>query len=190
MNVALRPSMSREEFFRWAEAQEERYEFDGWQPVCMTGGTLGHSFLQGQLLAWLKSRLAGSPLHVLGPDAGVGTVGSRVRYPDVVIAEGALRFSERLVDQPRAVFEIVSPSSSRTDRIVKLREYGEVIGLLTYVILESETEAATLFTRNVDEGWQAQSFDAGMTVPLVALGLELPLAEVYGGMFGGTASPS
>ena len=35
--------MTRDQFFNWAEAQEERYEFDGFQPVAMTGGSLNHS---------------------------------------------------------------------------------------------------------------------------------------------------
>ncbi len=40
MSIAFHlPHMTREEFLDWAEAQEERYEFDGFQPVAMTGGT-------------------------------------------------------------------------------------------------------------------------------------------------------
>ena len=39
MNVALssKPRMTREEFFAWAQIQGARYEFDGFQPVAMTG---------------------------------------------------------------------------------------------------------------------------------------------------------
>src|SRR5450755_736065 len=45
MNVALRqPLMTREQFFQWAQAREERYEFDGFQPVAMTGGNLRSDF--------------------------------------------------------------------------------------------------------------------------------------------------
>ena len=44
MNVALRKPMSLAEFLAWEERQELRYEFDGFQPVAMTGersGTIG-----------------------------------------------------------------------------------------------------------------------------------------------------
>jgi hypothetical protein len=41
MNVAVRiPRMTREAFFDWAEAQDAPYEFDGFQPVAMNGGTI------------------------------------------------------------------------------------------------------------------------------------------------------
>ena len=43
MNVALRKPWTQEQFFTWADAQEARYEFDGFQPVAMTGGFNGAS---------------------------------------------------------------------------------------------------------------------------------------------------
>jgi hypothetical protein len=46
MTIALRQSlMSREAFFDWAEAQDAPYEFDGVQPVAMTGGTIRHTLI-------------------------------------------------------------------------------------------------------------------------------------------------
>ncbi len=50
MNVAVRiPRMTREAFFDWAEAQDAPYEFDGFQPVAKTGGTINHSQMIGNL---------------------------------------------------------------------------------------------------------------------------------------------
>ena len=44
MSVTFRvPAMTRDQFFDWAEAQGGRYEFDGFQPVAMTGGNLNHN---------------------------------------------------------------------------------------------------------------------------------------------------
>jgi hypothetical protein len=47
MNVALRKPMTLEQFLAWEERQELRYEFDGFGPVAMAGGTRlrEHSFL-------------------------------------------------------------------------------------------------------------------------------------------------
>ena len=39
MDVALRKPMSLAEFLAWEERQELRYEFDGFRPVAVTGGT-------------------------------------------------------------------------------------------------------------------------------------------------------
>jgi hypothetical protein len=100
MNVALSQRMGRQAFFRWAEAQEERYEFDGFQPVAMTGGNLDHSRLIRNINRELANRLAGKCCESLGPDAGVGTIGQAVRYPDAVVTFSKFSGKDRLVPNP------------------------------------------------------------------------------------------
>jgi hypothetical protein len=51
MNVALRKPMTLAEFLAWEERQDLRYEFDGSQPVAMTGGTVDHEAIGGTLRA-------------------------------------------------------------------------------------------------------------------------------------------
>ena len=40
MNLAVRKPMTLAEFLAWEERQEQRYEFDGSEPVAMAGGSL------------------------------------------------------------------------------------------------------------------------------------------------------
>jgi hypothetical protein len=50
MNVALRrPRMSVDEFLAWENRQEERWEFDGFGPRAMVGGTVAHNVIIGSL---------------------------------------------------------------------------------------------------------------------------------------------
>ncbi len=85
MNIVLRkPRMTREQFFDWAQAQDVRYEFDGFEPVAMTGGTRNHSRIAANVQFALRMRLRGSDCEPLGSDAGVATIGDAVRYPDAL----------------------------------------------------------------------------------------------------------
>ena len=61
MTVPLRQPWTPERFFAWAEAQDARYEFDGSQPVAMTGGNAGHALITQNVQAALRSRLRGGP---------------------------------------------------------------------------------------------------------------------------------
>jgi hypothetical protein len=45
MNGAFRKTWTQGEFFTWAATQEGRFEFDGFQPADMTGGTAGHAVI-------------------------------------------------------------------------------------------------------------------------------------------------
>ena len=86
MNIALRnPRMTQAEFFAWAQTQDTRYEFDGFQPVAMTGGSINHSRITQSIHFALRTRLKGSGCEALGPDAGIATIGDTVRYPDALV---------------------------------------------------------------------------------------------------------
>ena len=60
LNVALRkPQMTHQQFFAWAEAQDTRHEFDGFQPVAKIGGTLRHNTMTNNIHRALHVRLKG-----------------------------------------------------------------------------------------------------------------------------------
>ncbi len=184
MNGALRKRlMTREAFLDWAQAQEGRYEFDGFQPVAMTGGTANHSRMIGNLLFALKSRLRGTGCEPLGPDAGVATNGDAVRYPDALVTCTKFAGKDRLIPGVVVVFEVLSPSSGRIDRIDKLREYRGVASIRRYVILEHSGAALTVFARpDGDADWTARPLTAEDVLPMPEIGIEVPVAEFYEGI--------
>lgn len=183
MNITLRQRrMAREEFFLWAEAQDSRYEFDGFQPVAMTGGTARHSRITQNIHFALRSRLADGPCRSLGPDAGIPTVGDAVRYPDALVTCKAFPDTERLVPGVVVVFEVLSPTSGRVDRIDKVRKYAAVPSIPRYVILEHASIGATVFKRTKGgDPWTAEALTAADMVELPEVGAQVPLREFYDG---------
>ena len=183
MNVPLRQSWTQEEFFAWAGSQEGRYEFDGFQPVDMTGGTLDHSVITGNLHGALRSRLRGGPCRLPGPDAGVATVGNAVRYPDALVT--CSPFDGKALTTPGVVvvFELVSPSRGRTDRIIKVREYAAVASMRRYVILESTSIGLTVMERHqANETWRVTTLTNDDTLRMPEIGIEIPVVEFYDGI--------
>src|SRR5580704_9328088 len=111
MSVTSRiPVMTRDHFFDWAEAQDARYEFDGFEPVAMTGGNINHNSIAFNIHRTLHGRLKGSGCKPLGLDAGVATIGDTVRYPDAVVTCSPVQGDSRLVPDPVVVFEVISPT--------------------------------------------------------------------------------
>lgn len=182
MNVAIRvPGMTREAFFDWAAAQDEPYEFDGFQPVAMTGGTINHTLLIGNLNYALQSRLRHTPCRAL-IEAGLATVGDAVRYPDALVTCAPLDGAARLVPGVVIVFEVLSPTSGRTDRIDKLREYRAVPSIRRYVILEHTSAALTVFARPDAGDWIATALTSDDTLDLPEIGIAIPVSEFYEGI--------
>ena len=183
MNVTLRtPLMTREQFLDWVERQEAPFEFDGYKPVPMTGGTRLHSRLCQNLYLAVGTRLAGSKCEFL-PEAGIATLGSAVRYPDALITCSDGPVEDRLMPDPLVVFEIVSPSSARNDHITKFREYSAVPSIRRYVIVEHSGPDILVYSRHEAEGaWTAVALTTDDSLDLPEVGIEVPVNELYRGI--------
>ncbi len=180
MNAPLRQTWTQDQFFAWAGSQGGRYEFDGIAPVGMIGGTANHSRITLNVHAALRERLRGGPCEPFGPDAGVATVGNAVRYPDALVT--CARFAGTVLTIPGVVvvFEVVSPGSSRIDRIVKVREYAAVPSIRRYVIVESSTAGVTVFERpNSEAPWSAATLTADEILHLPEIDAAIPVAAFY-----------
>jgi Uma2 family endonuclease len=180
MNVALRKSLTLAEFLAWEEHQELRYEFDGFQPVAMTGGTIVHDRITFNLQKALDARLAGKPGKPYGPNVKILTPG-RARYPDALVTCTPTHPNATIVDAPVVVFEVVSEDTARTDRIEKLREYQATPSIQRYVILEQKSIGAAVFTRR-GEDWIATALTEEDTLLMPEIGIEVPVSEFYAGL--------
>lgn len=177
MSAAVQRSMTLGEFLDWEERQELRYEFDGSQPEAMTGGTLRHEAIGTTLRALLYARLHGSACRPWGPNSKIEVQG-RIRYPDALVSCTDGRADDTIIPAPVVVFESLSPTTSRTDRIEKLREYQATPSIQRYVILEQDSVAAMVFSRQGDE-WIGHALTETDVLRMPEIGIELPLADLY-----------
>jgi Uma2 family endonuclease len=181
MNLALRKPMSLAEFLEWEERQELRYEFDGVAPVAMTGGTRGHAAIQRNLAYALTGRLRGKPCQFFGSDLKIQVADDHIRYPDGMVVCSPDVADARVVRDPVVIFEVLSPSTSTTDRLVKAREYQATPSVQRYVMLEQDTVAATVHVRS-QEGWSVLVLKHDDDLGMPEIGVTLPLAELYEGL--------
>lgn len=180
MSVALHQPMTLAEFLAWEERQELRWEFDGFQPVAMTGGTLAHEIIGGNVRTALQNRLAGGRCRVLGPTLKIEVVG-RIRYPDAFVICTPSSQRSTVVHDPVVVFEVLSESTARTDRFEKLREYGATPSIQRYVMLEQDAIAAVSYVRKgADLVVETLAEDDTLRMP--EIGIEVPMAEFYIGI--------
>ena len=180
MSIALRKPMTLAEFLDWEERQELRWEFDGFEPVAMTGGTDEHESIGGTLRGILFNQLRGKRCRVRGPTMKIEVMG-RIRYPDAFVFCTPIPAKTTVVKDPVVVFEVLSPSTSRTDRIEKLREYQATLSIQRYVILEQDSIAATVMVRR-GQDWIVRTFLAGDTLSMPEIEAEIPLSDLYAGV--------
>jgi Uma2 family endonuclease len=180
MSAAGRHPMTIEEFLAWEEEQELRWEFDGFAPVAMTGGTAGHSAMQRNLQMALGVRLRGKPCQVYTADLRI-RVGGSIRYPDAFVVCTPVVRTATVVDDPVVVFEVLSPSTASVDHFVKNREYRDTPSIRRYVMLEQDFIGATMFERMGDD-WVGHVLGAEAALDMPEIGIAVPLVELYEGI--------
>ena len=173
-------AMTPEEFLAWETKQELRWEFDGFQPVAMTGGTDAHAAIQGNIVTALTLRLRGKPCYARGPDMRV-RIGSKYRYPDAFVSCTPVSRNSIVAADPVVIFEVLSESTARTDRTTKLLEYRSLPSVQRYVMLEQEQAVATVITRS-KTGWSLEVLDAQGTLVMPEIGVEVAMADLYDGL--------
>ena len=120
--MAQHRSLTLDEFLVWERRQELRYEFDGFEPVAMTGGTLHHSAIATRLVTMLEGRLRPG-CRVYRGDVKI-LVPGRVRYPDAAVTCSPIGGRSDILPNPVVVFEVLSAGTAATDRVTKNAEYA------------------------------------------------------------------
>jgi Uma2 family endonuclease len=180
MSVVLNEPMTLDTFLDWESRQEVKYEFDGFQPVAMTGVTVAHSIIQGNLLGLLFDRLRGHRCRAHGSDLKIQVAG-RIRYSDAFIVCSPVPVAATVVHDPVVVFEILSPGTSYKDRIEKNREYRATPSIQRYVILEQSRPAATVYAR-AGSDWVADFLISDADLGMPEIGIGIALNDLYGGV--------
>ncbi len=172
--------MTLEAFLDWEERQELRYEFDGFQPVAMTGGSFEHDAIQINVVSALKTRLAGKPCRPHGSNLKVEVMGT-VRYPDAYVTCGPIERGSTVARDPVVIFEVLSKGTAANDRGVKNREYASTNSVQRYVMLEQVEIGGTMFER-VGDDWIGHILTADAVIRMPEIDIEVPLVELYDGI--------
>ena len=181
MSAALqpRPPATLDEFLDWERHQHVRYEWDGVQPVAMVGGTFAHTEIASRLYDFLRPALRGGPYTVVRADLKIFTErGTRARYPDLVVTCAPIRPGDGAVPDPLLGVEVLSETTTGTDRGAKRAEYAALPSVARYVMLAQEEALALVCDRA--GGFEERVVREALDIP--ELGVSVPLASLYEGL--------
>lgn len=176
--------MTLEQFLEWEERQERRYEFVDGYVRAMTGSTIRHSLIVGNVYRalWPAAARVGCAAHA--GDVQVRTPAGKVYYPDVVLRCGPFGMGERHARTPCLIVEVTSPSTRPVDYGTKKKEYFTVASLRGYIIVEQAVRRIEGYVRQDDGVWSHVEVSDSTGVLEFAppcVDAVLTLAELYAG---------
>jgi Uma2 family endonuclease len=138
------PQYTYEDYVHW----EGRWELIQGIPYAMTPApSIGHQVICSRINWQLRNLLQDCRRCEVLPPVDWPIADDTVVQPDVLVVCGDRKKMgvTRLEVTPVIVFEILSPSTSQKDRIVKYRLY-EQAGVKYYCIVDPETKSAVVFS--------------------------------------------
>ncbi len=150
----------------------------------MTGGSAHHARVAGNIYFHLRTKLQGSPCRPFNSDMGVRVDAHNVRYPDIAVYCGNHgdweRGEDRAFDDPRVIFEVLSPTTTMIDQGTKLEEYRRLPSVDAIVFVDPVNRLTRVFRREQGDSWRDTTFAKPHDVDLPSIGVTLTESEIFG----------
>lgn len=184
MSAVPKKRYSPEEYLALEAAATYKSEYYQGEIFAMAGATATHVKISGNLFYALKSRLGKAPCQPLANDMLIKVQATGLMaYPDVIVVCGEEQYADaaqRVLLNPTLLIEVLSDTTEKYDRRVKVRQYQRIPSVQEIVLVSQEEPHIERFHRMSDNTW-THSFHTGFDgqLPLASVAVELPLSEVY-----------
>ena len=178
------PKITVEEYLEIDRKAEIRSEFSDGVMYEMHRVSIEHNCIKQNLVGELGSHLKGGPCRSLSSTQRILVKRTGMfAYPDILIFCNPIELATsdaNTIVNPRIIFEVLSPSTERYDRDVKLRHYGQIESLQEYILVSQDEPQIHRLVRQTDGTWSLKVFHGiEDTFSLTSLPIEIPLADVY-----------
>lgn len=176
--------VSEEDYLAQESQSAGKHEYVGGVVYAMAGATNRHNDIVGNTFAVLHMRLRGGSCKPCNSDTKVRirlTTNTRFYYPDAMIVCRPNKDEDTFQDEPTAIFEVLSESTRRADEGEKRESYLTIPTLRTYVMLESNSRTAIVFTRK-SHGFERTVLKDGDSIAIPEPDIQIPLSEIYDGI--------
>lgn len=183
----VQPVRQRFDFAAYVQLEEDssiKHEFLDGVVWAMAGGSPDHAGIAANIARLLGNQLVGQRCRVFTSDlrirvkaTGLGT------YPDVTVVCGELELDpddpkRHTVTNPRAIVEVLSPSTEDYDRGEKLDHYRQIAALEIVLLVAYDSRRVEIWRRAGTE-WSGSSVEDAGCVELGEIGCRLPVDDVY-----------
>jgi Uma2 family endonuclease len=182
--------MTIEEYLAWESQQEVRHEYVKGEVFAMTGGTIPHNdiALNVNRALYPHVRSQGCRINVSDVQVQVSPA-SPYYYPDIIVSCDSQDLNARkLIQSPKLIVEVLSPSTEARDRGEKFGYYQTILSLQEYVLIDSEKIAVEAYRRGEGRMWLYYPYNSGDVISFNSLEFECAIELLYEGVsIGGEA---
>jgi len=175
--------MTAEEYLAIDRATEFRSELLDGEMVAMSGGSMRHAKLGANVLGELHIALRGRECQAYSSDFRVRVSARTYSYPDATVVCGQPALADERQDillNPMIIFEILSPSTERYDRGIKLQHYRGIPSLRDYILVDQNQIRVEQYTRGSEGTGTLRDYqDLNDILTIESIAASLTLRALY-----------
>lgn len=147
--------LTEAEYLKLEEASKQRHEYVDGEIFSMTGASLVHNLICGNIYTRLHTFLDGSCCRPYMNDVKLHVeVARSFYYPDVLVSCEAFDLNSVFVDSAVVIVEVLSPSTKQIDRREKLVAYKKLKKLQYYLIVHQKRMRVEIHKRISAYQWE------------------------------------
>jgi Uma2 family endonuclease len=183
MSAQPQARLTPEEYLELDRASEFRNEYYNGRMYAMSGGTVPHATIIGNLGGELRAALKKRPCLVVASDLRVQVAADGLyTYPDITVICGEPQLRDRRKDtllNPALLVEVLSPSTEAYDRGFKSAQYRAVESLQEYAFVSQREPRVEVFRCQGGGHWLFSEFVGLEAVcEFESVSASVPLAEI------------
>ena len=184
MSRQIKPYVTPEEYLALERKAEYKSEYLHGEIFAMTGASRKHNLIAVNIAGELNRQLKGKSCEVYASDMRVKVAASGLyTYPDVVVVCGQPQFEDDYFDtllNPTVLFEVLSKTTERYDRIAKSGYYRALESLAEHLLVAQDEIRVEQYVKQADERWAlAETRSIEGTIELHSIGCSLALEDIY-----------
>lgn len=185
MSAAQRPEpISVKDYLAGELASATKHEYVGGVVYAMAGASNSQNLLASNSLGALHGSLRGGDCRAYNSDTKIRvrmTAQVRFYYPDVSVICRPNPPTDSFQDEPAIIVEVKSPTTRRIDEGEKRDAYLTIPSLVAYLLVDQDSPTVVVH-RRTEQGFVGEKYSGlEAIIPLTEIGIELSLAEIYGG---------
>ncbi len=176
--------MTPEEYLEWEAKQEFRHEYVDGEILPMARESLLYNDIVLNLCRTLYPSVHQKSCRINLLEVKVKDAkNSRYFYPDIVITCNADDLKSRdLIEHPKVIIEILSPSTEKYDRGNKFKYYRQFPSLQEYVLVDSESISVEIYQRGEGKIWHYSAYTEGESITLSSIEFTSAIEVLYEGI--------
>lgn len=179
--------LTHTEYFDLEEQAETKSEYQHGHLVAMTGASIDHNRIVGNLHHALYATFKSDQCEVFMGDLRLYIEAKNMfTYPNLQVICGPPEFMADRTDtviNPILIIEVLSKSTAGYDHTDKFHAYWRLPTLREYIMVDQYRRQVECFRRTEAQRWELRIFnqvDDGLS--LASVGVEIPLAVIYRGV--------